>query len=76
MVFWVSIPDVRQSIGKEDSMMDEAMLKLISDGFTTMQTTFTSIIALAVPVSVTVVAIGAGVNYALKKIKGVLSKAS
>ena len=56
--------------------MDEAILKLIGDGFTTMQTTFTSIIALAVPVSVGVVALGSGVNFAIKKIKGVLSKAS
>ena len=56
--------------------MPEAVMTALTAGFSTVQSTATDVVVVAVPVLVGVVALTAGVNFAVKKIKGVLSSAS
>lgn len=56
--------------------MPEEIMTALTAGFTTVQTTATDVVLVAVPVAVGVVALTAGVNFAIKKIKGVLSSAA
>ncbi len=56
--------------------LTEEMLNTIQNGFNTMSTTVTQVIGIAVVASVGVICLTAGVNYALKKIRGIMSKAS
>jgi len=58
------------------SALDATTQSVIQDGFNTMTATVTDVVAIAVVASVGVICLTAGVNYALKKIRGVLSKAS
>lgn len=58
------------------SALSESMKATIQSGFDTMSATVTDVVAIAVVACVGVICLTAGVNYALKKIKGVLSKAS
>lgn len=57
------------------SAIDEATKGVIQSGFDTMTATVTDVVGIAVAASVGVICLTAGVNYALKKIKGVLNKA-
>ncbi|MFG6333177.1 MAG: hypothetical protein K1W28_15420 [Lachnospiraceae bacterium] len=56
--------------------LTDAMLTAIEGGFNTLSATVGQVIPLVVTASVSVICLTAGVNYALKKIRGVLSKAS
>lgn len=56
--------------------LTESMLNAIQGGFDTMTSTVTQVIGIAVVASVGVICLTAGVNYALKKIRGIMSKAS
>lgn len=56
--------------------LTDAMLTTVQGGFDTLVATVGQVIPIAVTASVSVIALTAGVNYALKKIRGVLSKAS
>lgn len=56
--------------------LTDAMMTAVQGGFDTLVATVGQIIPIAVTASVSVIALTAGVNYALKKIRGVLSKAS
>ena len=62
--------------GTASSVIDEAMKTTIQSGFDTMTATVSDVVAIAVVASVAVICLTAGVNYALKKIRGVMSKAS
>lgn len=57
------------------SALDTATKSTIQSGFDTMIATVTDVVGIAVVASVAVICLTAGVNYALKKIKGVLNKA-
>lgn len=56
--------------------LTESMLTAVQGGFDTLVATVGQVIPIAVTASVSVIALTCGVNYALKKIRGVLSKAS
>lgn len=56
--------------------LTEAMMTAVQGGFDTLVATVGQVIPISVTASVSVIALTAGINYALKKIKGVLSKAS
>ena len=58
------------------SVLSEAMLGYVQDGFNNLSATVTQVVGISVIACVGVIALTAGVNYALKKIKGVISKAS
>lgn len=58
------------------SALTETMKSTLQSGFSTMQATVTDVIGIAIVASVAVICLTAGVNYALKKIRGVMSKAS
>lgn len=62
--------------GAATGALTEAMLSTVQGGFDTLVATVGQVIPIAVTASVSVIALTAGVNYALKKIRGVLSKAS
>lgn len=58
------------------SALDEATKVVIQNGFDTMTLTVKDVVAISVVAAVAVIALTAGVNYALKKIRGIMSKAS
>lgn len=58
------------------SVLSEAMLAQIQTGFDNLAATVTQVVGISVVACVGVIALTAGVSYALKKIKGVISKAS
>lgn len=53
-------------------MLDDPTVAIITKAFSDMQGTVTQVIGIAVPVTVGVICLSAGVNYALSKIRGVL----
>lgn len=58
------------------SVLDDTMLGYIQTGFDNLSATVTQVVGISVITCVAVIALTAGVNYALKKVKGVISKAS
>lgn len=58
------------------SALDEATKAVIQNGLGTMQATITDVIGITVVTAVAVIALTSGVNYALRKIRGIMSKAS
>lgn len=62
--------------GGAAGVLTESMLTTVQGGFDTLVATVGQVIPIAVTASVSVIALTAGANYALKKIRGVLSKAS
>lgn len=58
------------------SALSDATKSIIQGGFDTMSATVTDVVGIAVVASVAVICLTAGVNYALKKIRGIMSKAS
>lgn len=58
------------------SVLDETMKAAIKSGFEALSATVSDVLVLAVPVAVSVIALTAGINYALKKVKGVISMAA
>lgn len=57
------------------SGLDDATKTIIKDGFGTVQATAVEVIGFAIVAGVAVVAVSAGAKFALKQIKGLLSKA-
>lgn len=57
-------------------VLSEAMTKAITSGFTDLTATVTQVLLISVPAAVSVIALTAGVNYALKKVRGVLHMAA
>lgn len=58
------------------SALDEATKAVIKSGFETLSATVSDVLVLVVPVAVSVIALTSGINYALKKVKGVISMAA
>ena len=56
--------------------LDEATLNAIKSGFDSLKSTVSQVVPIVVVASVSIIAITAGANFALKKLKGVMSKAS
>lgn len=56
--------------------LDATTLSKIQEGADTMVATVGQVVPIVVIASVSVIALTAGINYALKKIRGVLSKAA
>lgn len=56
--------------------LDSATLAKIQEGADTMVATVGQVVPIVVIASVSVIALTAGINYALKKIRGVLNKAA
>lgn len=57
------------------SALDDATKSLIQSGFDSLKATGTEVIGMAVVAAVGVVVLAAGVNFALKWIRGILNKA-
>lgn len=62
--------------GANAGALDSATLDAIKGGFDTLSSTVGQIMPLMVASAVGVIAVTASVNFALKKIKGLLAKAS
>lgn len=58
------------------SVLTDAVKKSVEHGLADLNATASDVILLVIPVTIGVIALSAGINYAIKKIKGVLSKAS
>ena len=56
--------------------LDDATLNAIKSGFDSLKATVSQVVPIVVVASVSIIAITAGANFALKKLKGVMSKAS
>ena len=63
-------------LAEASGALDTTTMNSIQEGFNTLTATVGQVMPLVVVASVSVIALTAGVNFALKKIKGVLSKAS
>lgn len=57
-------------------VLTEAMTQAIQSGFDSLAATVTQVTLLAVPVTVSVIALTGGVRYALKKVRGVIASAA
>lgn len=53
-------------------MLDEAMLAVVTQAFSDMKSTVSQVLTVAIPATVAIICLGAGANYALSKIRGVL----
>lgn len=58
------------------SVLSGEVLTQIQQGFADMTATVTDVAGLAVVAAVGVIGLTVGINYALKKIKGIMSKAA
>lgn len=56
--------------------LDDATINAIKSGFDTLKATVSQVVPITVVAAVSIIAITAGANFALKKLKGVMSKAS
>lgn len=57
-------------------VLTEAMVQVIQGGLDSVVATVGQVIPLVVALSISLIALTAGINYALKKVRGVVSKAS
>lgn len=58
------------------SVLDQATKTAITGGLADLGATVTDVVAITIPVAISVIALTAGVKYALKKVKGVINQAS
>ena len=58
------------------SVLTDAVKTAVSNGIADLSATVSDVILLAVPATIGVIALTAGVNYALRKVRGVIAKAS
>lgn len=56
--------------------LDDTTMTAIKSGFDTLKATVSQVVPITVVAAVSIIAITAGANFALKKLKGVMSKAS
>lgn len=54
-------------------MLDEATLKLVTDGFADMKSTVTQVLTVAIPATIGIICLARGVSYAMRKVSSVLS---
>lgn len=61
-------------VGK--SVLTDDVKTAVSNGMADLSATVSDVVLLAVPVTVGVIALTAGVNFALRKVKGVIASAA
>lgn len=64
------------SSSSASGVLTDAMLSSITDAFSNLSATVSQVLVVAVPATVGIIALSAGVKYALKKVRGALSQAS
>ena len=62
-------------MGEATSVLTEAMKTTISGGFNTLQATISDVLTVSVPACVAIIALTAGVGYALRKVRGAIASA-
>lgn len=58
------------------SLLTDAVKAAINSGLANMSATVSDVILIVVPVTISIIALTAGVKYALKKVKSVISQAA
>lgn len=58
------------------SLLTEGVKTAINSGLANMSATVSDVILIVIPVAISIIALTAGVKYALKKVKGVISQAA
>ena len=58
------------------SILTDTVKTVITNGVADLSATVNDVIVIVVPATITVIALTAGVNYALRKVRGVIAKAS
>ena len=53
-------------------MLDEATLKLVTDGFADMKSTVSPVLTVAIPATIGIICLSRGVGYAMGKVSSVL----
>lgn len=71
-----SLPIILSGSSAGTSVLTDTVKSAISSGISDMSATVSDVILLVIPATIGVIALTAGVNYALRKIRGVISKAS
>ena len=62
--------------GASSGVLTEALSTAITSGFNDLSATVTQVLLISVPAAVGVIALSQGVNFALRKVRGVLHMAS
>lgn len=57
------------------SVLTETMKTAVTEGFSTLSDTVTDVLSISVPAVVAVIALTAGVGYAIRKIRSVIANA-
>lgn len=58
------------------SVLTDEVKTAINTGLDSLSATVSDVVMLVIPVSITIIALTAGVRYALKKVRGVISQAA
>ena len=61
--------------GAGTGVLDEAMLSIVTNGFETLTATVSQVLTVSVPACVGIIALTAGVGYALRKVRSVIANA-
>lgn len=56
-------------------VLNEAMLSIVTSGFETLTATVSQVLTVSVPACVGIIALTAGVSYALRKVRSVIANA-
>lgn len=72
----MALPMVSYASGEASSALPAEVTTAITGGFTQLQGAATQVVVLAVGAAVAVIVVSGGAKYALKQIRGVLSKAA
>lgn len=71
-----ALPVFAEEAGSGTSTLDATVTSAISSGAQDLLATVTNVIGITIPVTITAIGIVVGAKFALKQIKGVMSKAS
>lgn len=63
------------ALGASTGVLDESMLAIVTGGFETLTATVTQVLTVSVPACVGIIALTAGVGYALRKVRSVIANA-
>lgn len=61
--------------GAAAGVLDETMLGIIKEGFDTLSATVSQVLTVSVPACVGIIALTAGIGYALRKVRSVIANA-
>ena len=61
--------------GAGTGVLDETMLGIVTSGFETLTATVSQVLTVSVPACVGIIALTAGVGYALRKVRSVIANA-